>query len=88
MSAEAERHQKGKYGWNLGIPPLDPVDPRHSVSLVMIAQAKAGYESSKKIIDKRFTDTVERAQYNISWDDTGESVLSMKEWFELKKSEN
>jgi hypothetical protein len=88
MSTEVQRHQKGKYGWNLGIPPLDPVDPRHSVSLVMIAQAKAGYESSKRVVDKRFTDPEEKARYNIVWDDTGESVLSMKEWFEQKKTEN
>ncbi len=88
MSAEAQRHQKEKYGWNLGIPPLDPVDPRHSVSLIMIAQARAGYESSKRIIDKRFADPEQRAKYNIVWDDTGESVLSMRERFEQKRSEN
>jgi len=85
MSIEAEGHHKGKYDWNSGIPPLDPVDPRHSVSLLMIAEARSGYEASKRIIDERFTPPKKKeTKYSITWDDTGESIISLKEIFDAR----
>ncbi|NHJ14507.1 MAG: hypothetical protein EAX95_12580 [Candidatus Thorarchaeota archaeon] len=48
MSAEAEVNNEANWRWCEGIPPLDPVDPRHSLSLLLIAEAREGQRSSKK----------------------------------------
>jgi hypothetical protein len=50
----------------------------------MIAEARSGYEASKRIIDERFTPPKKKAKYNIAWDDTGESILSLKELLDAK----
>ncbi|NHI82715.1 MAG: hypothetical protein EAX81_00240 [Candidatus Thorarchaeota archaeon] len=51
MSSQAEANQESTWRWCEGIPPLDPVDPRHSLSLLLVAEAREGQRSPKKSID-------------------------------------